>query len=112
MYFRAGGKLSPEFVALLSQQTGFYLYKYPASYGSCFSPTMQESPVRVGENHKAIALSRFERPASRSRQSSLPHQKVFSKEACILPFFENEKYGKDDEGKADKVIPFELLFKV
>ena len=66
MYFRAGGKLSPEFVALLSQQTGFYLYKYPASYGSCRSPTMQESPVRVGENHKAIALSWFERPASRA----------------------------------------------
>lgn len=87
MYFRAGGKLSPEFVALLSQQTGFYLYKYPASYGSCRSPTMQESPV-----------SRI--------------KKVFSKEACLLPFFENEKYGKDNKSKADKVIPFELLFKV
>ena len=29
-----------------------------------------------------------------------------------LPFFKNEKDGKDYEGKADKVIPFELLFKV
>ena len=29
-----------------------------------------------------------------------------------LPFFKNEKDGKDYEGKADEVVPFELFFQV
>ena len=33
------------YVALLSQHTEFYSKEYPASYGSCSSPTMQASLV-------------------------------------------------------------------